>query len=76
MGYQDELKRHLVDYKRRHLGISARGIFRYRGREVEYEHILPLANASKNLLEEAEPAASAFLSAHPDKRHRYFHHLN
>jgi hypothetical protein len=24
----------------------------------------------------AEPAASAFLAAHPGKRHRYFHHLN
>ena len=35
-----------------------------------------LANSSANLLEEAEPAASAFLRAHPQKRHRYFHHLN
>ena len=76
MGYQDDLKKHLADYKRRNLGISAPGVFRYRGRDVRHHHILPLANSSANLLEEAEPAASAFLAAHPDKRHRYFHHLN
>jgi hypothetical protein len=43
---------------------------------VQHHHILPLANSSANLLEEAEPAASAFLAAHPHKRNRYFHHLN
>ena len=76
MSYQDDLKRHLADYKRLCLGISEPGMFRYRGRNVRRHHILPLANASRNLLEEAEPAASAFLAAHPHKRHRYFHHLN
>jgi hypothetical protein len=76
VSYQDDLKTHLADYKRRNLGISAPGVFRYRGREVQHHHILPLANSSANLLEEAEPAASAFLTAHPQKRHRYFHHLN
>lgn len=76
MSYQDDLKRHLSDYKRQRLGISEPGVFRYRGRDVLRDHILPLANASRNLLEEAEPAASAFLAAHPGKRHRYFHHLN
>ena len=76
MSYQDELKRHLADYKRRHLGISEPGVFRYRGREVRQDHILPLAKAYRNLLEEAEPEPSAFLANHRDKRHRYFHHLN
>jgi Restriction Endonuclease associating with ARP len=76
VSYQDDLKKHLADFKRRTLGISTPGVFRYRGRDVERHHILPLANASANLMEEAEPAASAFLAAHPDKRHRYFHHLN
>jgi hypothetical protein len=76
VSYQDDLKKHLADYKRRNLGISTPGVFRYRGRDVRRHHILPLANASANLLEEAEPAASAFLSVNPHKRHRYFHHLN
>lgn len=76
MSYQDELKRHLADYKRLHLGIGEPGVFRFRGRDVRRHHILPLANASRNLLEEAESTANAFLAAHPIKRHRYFHHLN
>ena len=76
MSYQHDLKRHLADYKRLRLGISERGVFRYRGRDVLRHHVLPLANASWNLLPEAEPTASAFLAAHPGKRHRYFRHLN
>lgn len=76
MSYQDELKRHLADYKRQHLGISEPGVFRYQGRDVRQHHVLPLAEACRNLLEEAEPEASAFLANHPNKRHRFFHHLN
>jgi hypothetical protein len=76
LSYQDDLKKHLAEFKRRNLGISAPGVFRYRGRDLQYHHILPLANSSANFLEEAEPAASAFLTAHPQKRHQYFHHLN
>src|SRR5271154_6891904 len=76
MSYQDDLKRHLSDYKRQSLRIREPGVFRYRGRDVLHDHILPLANASRNLLEEAEPRASAFLAANPGTRHRYFHHLN
>lgn len=76
MSYQDELKRHLADYKRRHLGIHKPGVFRYRGRDVHQDHILPIAKAYRNLFEEAKPEASAFLANHPGKRHRYFHHLN
>jgi hypothetical protein len=76
VSYQDDLKRHLAEFKRLNLGISTPGVFRYRGRDVQCDHILPPAKASANLLEEAEPSASAFLAAHPRKRHRYFHHLN
>jgi hypothetical protein len=73
VSYQDELKKHLADYKRRHLGISELGVFLYRGREVPEEHILPLSDCSRNLLEEA----SDFFTAYPNiKRHQYFHHLN
>ena len=76
MTYQERLKAHLTEFKRRHLGIREPGVFRYRGRDVRFEHILPRAKASANLFEEAEPAAIAFLATHPHKRHRYFHHLN
>ena len=76
MSYQDDLKKHLAEYKRQHLGISEPGVFRYRGRDVQRDHILPFGQSVANLLAEAEPAASAFLAAHPRKRHKYFHHLN
>jgi hypothetical protein len=76
VSFQDKLKKHLADYKRGHLGISEPGVFLYRGREVSQEHILPRAEAYRNLLEEAEPEARAFFKNHPRKRHRYFHHLN
>ncbi len=73
MGYQDDLYRHLAEYKRQQLGISEPGVFRYRGRDVLREHILPISKASLNLFREAESGSVAFLAA---KRHRYFHHLN
>jgi hypothetical protein len=76
VSYQDDLKSHLAEYKRLHLGIIEPGVFRYRGRNLRYHHILPLAKASANLLLEAQSAASAFLAVDPRKRHRYFHHLN
>jgi hypothetical protein len=76
VSYQDDLKRHLVDYKREHLGISRPGVFLYRGRKVPEEHILPTEDASRNLLEEAQSEASAFFAVNRTKRHQYFHHLN
>jgi hypothetical protein len=76
VSYQHKLKRHLADYKRRHLGISKPGVFQYGGLPLLKDHILPLSDAYRNLLEEAEPGARAFLADHPGKRHRYFHHLN
>jgi hypothetical protein len=70
---QDNLKRHLADYKRACLGITEPGIFEYRGRDVPQDHILPVADFSRNLLEEA----STFFSVYPNvKRHQFFHHLN
>ena len=76
MRYQDTLKNHLADYKRKSLGIDAPGIFNHRGQAKEYHHILPHAYAMQNLMDEARPAAVSFLTANPSKRHKYFHHLN
>src|SRR5689334_13843056 len=76
MTYQEVLKAHLADYKRVHLGISQPGIFKFRGREVRHDHILPAEHASKNLLEEAQPTAFEFFKNFPEKRHKDFHHLN
>jgi hypothetical protein len=74
MGYQDDLKKHLADYKRLYLGISEAGVFQYRGRDVPQDHVLPLRDASRNLLDEAEPILKKYESKL--KLHKYFHHLN
>jgi len=74
MGYQDDLKKHLADYKRLSLGIDEPGVFQYRGRDVPQDYVLPLKDASRNLLEEAEPILKKYGSAL--KLHKYFHHLN
>ncbi len=76
MSYQQQLKTHLAEYKRSHLGINEPGIFRYRGNDLQRDHILPLAEERRNLLDEAELYARAFLAENRLKRHRYFHHLN
>lgn len=76
MTYQQRLKIHLAEYRRHTLGVAKPGIFRYRGRDVQCEHILPADAWRLNLLELARPAAEEFLSKNPRKRHRYFHHLN
>jgi hypothetical protein len=73
MSYQDDLKRHLTEYKKVHLGIVEPGVFRHRGRDLLYGHILPVQSTSLNLFEEAR----GFRQVYPDiKLHRYFHHLN
>jgi hypothetical protein len=74
MGYQDDLKKHLADYKRMCLGIDEPGVFQYRGRDVPQDHILPLSEASRNLLEEAQPILKKYGSKLA--LHKYFHHLN
>jgi hypothetical protein len=76
VSYQEEIKKHLAEVKRRHLGINESGVSLYRGREVREDHILPVAVGDRNLLDEAAPAANAFLRDHGYQRHRYFHHLN
>ena len=77
MSYQDTLVRHLVEYKASHLGGPGPGVYRYRGRDVSREHILPIKKKWLNLLEEHRGEIQGFLSANRRiKLHRYFHHLN
>ena len=76
MGYQAKLNRHLSEYKRTVLGIDEPGVYRHRGKDLPYEHILPANQANSNLLPEAELFAVSFFRHNPGARHRYFHHLN
>lgn len=76
MTYQDRLKTHLANYKRNTLNIQEPGLFLHSGRQHLKDHILPISDGSRNLLDEATPHVRIFLSKNPAKRHRYFHHLN
>ncbi len=77
MAYQGDLLAHLADYKRSILAIRQPGLFRYRGTNVQRDHILPLTSADLNLFPLARDLAAALSSSNPDiVRHRYFHHLN
>jgi hypothetical protein len=76
MDYQSHLNKHLSEYKRSILGISEAGLYRHRGLDLPYEHILPLDCRDSNLLPEATLLAQRFFEENPGKRHRYFHHLN
>lgn len=73
MSYQNDLEKHLTDYKNSVLGISEPGVFRHSGRDVLKGHILPFPYSSRNLFQEA----GDFFIVYPNiKRHKCFHHLN
>jgi hypothetical protein len=76
MNYQSALTRHLVKYKHTVLGIAEPGLYRHRGVNLRYDHILPINHRYSNLLTEAEPLARLFIQNQRGKLHRYFHHLN
>ncbi len=75
--YQEILNRHLESYKASRLGVDKPGIFRHKGVDIEYGHILPVELKWLNLLEPFRAEIRAYLDAHPNVRpHKYFHHLN
>lgn len=76
MCYGEKLKRHLADFKCRELAIGRPGVYRHRGTDYSYHHILPSPHEDQVFTAEARPAAMEFLARHPGKRHRYVHHLN
>jgi len=77
LSYQTQLISHLVEYKRKHLGGPPAGTYRYRGRDVLHEHILPTPGSRLNFLEDSREDIASFLRNHPQvKLHKYFHHLN
>jgi hypothetical protein len=76
MNYKSALTRHLVKYKHTVLRIAEPGLYRHRGVDLPYDHILPINHRYSNLLAEAKPLARLFIQNQPGKFHRYFHHLN
>ncbi|MCK4798080.1 MAG: hypothetical protein KAT05_11905 [Spirochaetes bacterium] len=75
MSYKDSILEGLIDYKKNEMEIEDPGIFRYRGRNLKKDHILPQEFISPNILEKYRESfyASKLSSIN---FHRYFHHLN
>ena len=73
--YLERMKGHLSEYKERKLGISEHGTFRYRGRDLEYPHILPKDLLWQNILEPFREQIQDY-AKNDIKLHKYFHHLN
>ena len=60
MTYQSELNRHLAEYKRTVLGISEAGLYRYRGVDLPYEHILQFVTAAGTCWQKLNLSQNAF----------------
>ncbi|HEX3036589.1 MAG TPA: hypothetical protein VHT73_15940 [Thermodesulfobacteriota bacterium] len=77
MTYQKRLLEHLASYKKNVLKIETPGLFNYRGKEVEVQHILPIGDKWSNILESTRTQVKAYVETTPHVTlHRYFHHLN
>lgn len=75
--YQKDLRAHLSRYAREQLGVTEPGIFRWRGQDLPYDHILPAEKADLNFLAHCRSELLLYLEANPRiKPHRFFHHLS
>jgi hypothetical protein len=75
--YQKRLERHLSYYRRDYLGVTRCGIFRHRGIDRSYGHILPIELRWLNIPEPFRYDIRNYVNQQRDfKLHRYFHHLN
>ena len=75
--YQKRLERHLAEYKRHRLGVSARGGFTHKGVTREYGHILPGELKWLNVPEPFRREIVGYVARHKSiQPHKYFHHLN
>lgn len=76
MNYKDLLLSHLAQYRRDVLNVPGPGIFKYRGREVPVEHILPKDQPWLGIPVEARDTVKEYVEVHGVRLHQYFHHLN
>jgi hypothetical protein len=75
--YQKRLARHLSLYRRDYLGVTRCGIFRHRGIDKSYGHILPIDLRWLNIPEPFRHDIRNYVNQQSEfKLHRYFHHLN
>lgn len=75
MNFQENVKKILGTYRKEQLGIEETGIFRYRGRDLLKDHILPKKHANHNIISQYR---DDFFSSSKSQInfHKYFHHLN
>lgn len=75
MAFKDSILDGLIDYKIKKIKIKEPGIFRYGGKDIEKDHILPRKYQHYNILEKYREyfytSDFQFISLH-----KYFHHLN
>lgn len=74
--YQRGLEAHLTAYKLTRLGVSEKGTYTFRGRSLEYGHILPKHLAWLNVPEPFRTEIRDYVTRKRIKLHKYFHHLN
>lgn len=78
MSFQEQVKDHLGDYKKKVLEIKKDGVYNYKGREIEYGHILPRKPEDFSNLNIIRNYRKQFYDSKYSKidYHRFFHHLN
>jgi hypothetical protein len=75
LGFKENVMNSLDVYRREELGISEAGVFRYKGRDLIKEHILPVNFKAHNIIENYRKSFYASSSSKIDF-HRFYHHLN
>lgn len=76
MIYKDLLLSHLAQYRQDVLHVPQPGVFKYRGRDVLVEHILPKDQPWLGIPDEARDTVRQYVATHGIRLHQYFHHLN
>lgn len=76
MSYKDLLLSHLAKYRRDELKVAEPGLFKYRGRDVPVEHVLPKDQPWLGIPPEARDTVRQYVEARGIRLHQYFHHLN
>jgi len=75
MNFQEACKISLSSYKKESLRVTDRGIFRYKGKDLYKDHILPTKFRNQNIIRFYRDLFFASPSS-AINYHRYFHHLN
>ena len=77
MNYQEKVKLHLGEsYKNKYLNEDKKGVWKRKGKEYFFSHILPKDSWKLNLLPLYREYLLDYIDKNKIKLHLYFHHLN